>query len=268
MQRKEAQWAYQWSRFQLDDENVPMIREWMAPWRPEDLSGKTVLDCGCGQGQHAAVLAAWAREVVGVDLNTAELARRRVAGLRNARIIEGDIAELELAERFDFVYCMGVLHHTEDPERSFRNVARLLKPGGVILFCVYSREGNLLNRVLLEPAKRVLLSRLDRDTLLSVARAANAALGLLLDTLYRLPLPLLPFYDYLRVFRGWSRQRRLLTVFDMLNAPRAAYLPRETVERWLRLDGLSPVHLSRLKGVCWRGSARLDRHRPRGYTSG
>jgi SAM-dependent methyltransferase len=256
MQTKEAEWLFQWSSFELGDENYPLIREWIEPWKLEDFAGKTVVDCGCGQGQHTAFLAQKAKRVVGVDLNTAEVARRRTAGLPNVEIIEADIAAFDTRERFDFVYSMGVLHHTEDPEKSFRNIARLVKPGGAVLFYVYSREGNFWSRFLLEPVKSLLLRRLDRRALALVARAVNAALTLALETLYRLPLPFLPFYEYFRGFRTLSWERRLVTVFDMLNAPRTAYMPREEIERWLSLDGLTPIHLSHLKGVCWRASAR------------
>lgn len=256
MQTKQPEWLYQWESFELDAENLPLIREWIHPWTLEDFAGKTVLDCGCGQGQHAAYLAQRAKRVVGVDLNTSAVARRRTAGLANVEVLEADLADLDTEERFDFVYCMGVLHHTDDPEKSFRNIARLLKPGGVILFYVYSREGNLLSRALLEPVKRAWLRRLERASVARVARAANVVLSLLLATAYRLPLPFLPFYEYFSAFRLLSPRRRLVTVFDMLNAPRTAYLPRATVERWISLDDLEPVHLSRLKGVCWRASAR------------
>jgi 2-polyprenyl-3-methyl-5-hydroxy-6-metoxy-1,4-benzoquinol methylase len=42
--------------------------------------------------------------------------------------------------QFDFIYCQEVLHHTEDPARAFRNLCKLLLPGGEIAIYVYKRK--------------------------------------------------------------------------------------------------------------------------------
>jgi SAM-dependent methyltransferase len=42
--------------------------------------------------------------------------------------------------KFDFIYCQEVLHHTQDPENAFRNVASLLEPGGEMAIYVYKRK--------------------------------------------------------------------------------------------------------------------------------
>jgi SAM-dependent methyltransferase len=41
---------------------------------------------------------------------------------------------------YDLVYCLGVLHHTPDPAASFRSIATLVKPGGMLCVWVYSRD--------------------------------------------------------------------------------------------------------------------------------
>jgi SAM-dependent methyltransferase len=48
---------------------------------------------------------------------------------------------------FDLVICNGVLHHTADPEGGFRSIARLVKPGGLILIGLYNRYGRLMTNV-------------------------------------------------------------------------------------------------------------------------
>ena len=47
-------------------------------------------------------------------------------------------------ETFDFVICNGVLHHTSDPLLGFQTLAKLLKPGGVILIGLYNKYSRLV----------------------------------------------------------------------------------------------------------------------------
>jgi hypothetical protein len=42
---------------------------------------------------------------------------------------------------FDIVWCNGVLHHTSDPDRGLREIARVLKPGGHLWLYLYGSGG-------------------------------------------------------------------------------------------------------------------------------
>src|SRR5262249_22809557 len=44
---------------------------------------------------------------------------------------------------FDVVVCSGVLHHTPDPRASFSSVARLVRPGGVLVVGLYNAYARL-----------------------------------------------------------------------------------------------------------------------------
>jgi SAM-dependent methyltransferase len=107
---------------------------------PEDLAGKLVLDVGCGMGRFADVATRWGAHVVGIDLSlAAEVAARNLAG-RDATVFQADVFHLPFApESFDFIYSIGVLHHTPDCERAFKSLPGLLKPGGRIAVWLYSR---------------------------------------------------------------------------------------------------------------------------------
>jgi SAM-dependent methyltransferase len=107
-----------------------------------------VVEVGCGTGQMSLYLATADRLVVGADLTAAslELAARaaRRFGVRRAYFVETDLQKPGLREgAFDVVYSSGVLHHTPDPRRSFRELAKLARPGGVIVLGLY----NLLARM-------------------------------------------------------------------------------------------------------------------------
>lgn len=250
MQKRQGEWDWQWDR--LDNRVEWVLRDWLHPNRPESFAGKTVLDAGCGPGQHAAFYARWADKVVGVDLNTVGVARDRSGAPANVEFVDGDIATFDDGRRFDVVTSIGVVHHTDDPDKTAAHLRTLLKPGGRLVLWVYSREGNGLNRLLLEPAKTLFLRRLPRPALMALAHLATAALYPLVFTLYRLPLPFLPFYEYFGNFRRFPYSNNLMNVFDKLNAPQTDFISEERARSWVA--GMTDQHVSAYVGVSWRVS--------------
>ena len=253
-QAKQAEWAEQWRVFY--DDRVDLFLDWIHPLTLEDFEVKTALDAGCGPGDHINMVAPRARRVVGVDLNTAAIARRTTQGHPHVTILEDDLASMKLGEQFDIVYSIGVVHHTDNPVATVRNLERHTKPGGRLALWVYSHEGNFLNRRLVEFCKRRALGRLPRPALLGIARALTAALYLPVHTVCRLPLPWLPYHAYFQNFRRLPFQRNLQNVFDKLNAPQTVFLRRSQVEAWFPPDRFSDVHISGYLGVSWRASGR------------
>jgi SAM-dependent methyltransferase len=106
---------------------------------PEEVKGRLVLDAGVGTGRHAELLASWGARVVGVDLSEAvETARDNLARFPNALVMQADIGALPFRpESFDFIYSIGVLHHTPDTRAYAEKLLRLLKPGGGFCLWVY-----------------------------------------------------------------------------------------------------------------------------------
>ena len=102
-----------------------------------DVTGKRVLDAGCGPGAYAEWLLDHGAQVVAVDANEKMLA--------HARERTGDRAEFHLANlnapldfladaSFDLVICPLVLDYIRDWTPLFREFHRLLRPGGVLVF--------------------------------------------------------------------------------------------------------------------------------------
>lgn len=137
--------GFQWkihARTQLDDANSHRSEisfRQRTGFRPEDLAGKLVLDVGCGMGRFAEVATRWGATVVGIDLSLAsEVAAQNLAD-REATIFQADVFRLPFAEAsFDFIYSIGVLHHTPNCEQAVKVLPRLLKPGGRLAVWLYS----------------------------------------------------------------------------------------------------------------------------------
>ena len=108
----------------------------------------TIAEIGCGTGQMSLYLARADRLVIGADLTRASLVLGAGAaerfGVDKAAFIEMDLAHPALRPAaFDIVYCSGVLHHTPDPRQSFRRIAGLVRPGGMIVIGLYNAIARL-----------------------------------------------------------------------------------------------------------------------------
>ncbi len=252
-QSKQTEWLDQWSLF--EDQEEFLFWDWVHPNTADDFRGNTVLECGCGGGQHTRLLSPLAESVTAVDLNTAELARTRAKDCPNVTFVEADIAEMSLGRQFDIVFSVGVVHHTDDPDRTVRNLTAHVRPGGKLILWVYSREGNALVEHVVEPIRRRMLRAIRPGKLLWISRIVTALMYVPVHTVYRLPLRSLPFHEYFANFRRLRFGRNVLNVYDKLNAPQTQFIAEERIRRWFAAEaGFKDVHISRYCGVSWRGT--------------
>lgn len=106
------------------------------------VGSERVLDAGCGRGTLARVLAPHVAEVVGVDQDESALASARDGAPANVTFVAGDVTALPFAYgAFDIAVCRGVLHHVRRPELVVSELARVTRPGGVVL--VVDRLGDV-----------------------------------------------------------------------------------------------------------------------------
>ena len=109
------------------------------------LSGRRVLDVGCGGGILAEAMAGRGADVLGIDLAERSLAVAELHALESgARVRYERIAAEDLAGReptgFDVVTCMEMLEHVPDPRSTIRACATLVKPGGWVFFSTINRN--------------------------------------------------------------------------------------------------------------------------------
>ena len=124
-----------------------------------------ILDAGCGPGYKAAWMAGLAPHatVIGMDLSQSVfLAARRYNEFPNLVWVRGDIANTPFkADRFDFVSCDQVLHHTDNPPATVAEFARILTAGGSLNTYVYASKA--LPRELLDEHFRELSKHMSHD---------------------------------------------------------------------------------------------------------
>ena len=142
----------QWNAFrstQLDSRTgrrLSFQRFWEnTRWLPRELYGKRVLEAGSGAGRFTEVMLDAGARVTTFDLSNAIDANRQNNVARgDAVFFQGDIFDIPCAsEFFDFVFCYGVLQHTPDPDKAFRELVRTLRPGGRISIDFYPKTRKL-----------------------------------------------------------------------------------------------------------------------------
>jgi len=107
-----------------------------------DVAGRDVLEIGCGAGQGARWLVGAGARVTALDVSYAQLLESRRlddrTGTRVVRTVQADAQRLPLASgRFDLVVsAFGAIPFVADSARTMRECARVLRPGGRLVFSV------------------------------------------------------------------------------------------------------------------------------------
>jgi 2-polyprenyl-6-hydroxyphenyl methylase / 3-demethylubiquinone-9 3-methyltransferase len=113
--------------------------------RAGTLAGRRVLDVGCGGGLLSEGMAVRGADVLGIDMAPAALDVAALHALETGVELEYRQQTVEsLAEEqpggFDIVTCLEMIEHVPDPASVIAACARLVKPGGEVIFSTLNRN--------------------------------------------------------------------------------------------------------------------------------
>ena len=239
---------------------------------------RRILDAGCGNGRVTALLRRYApkeAEIVAFDIVSTGIARENLQayGLSGGvnffeKDLLGDLSDLD---KFDFIYCQEVLHHTPDPEKAFLNLRTLLSSAGEMAIYVYKVKAPV--REFVDDYVRGKISDLDYPEAIRACEQITA-LGKVLSE-YGITLKA-PRVDVLGIEEGTYDLQRFIYHFfmkcfwnpDLTFQENAAinydwYHPKiasrhsvEEVRGWFERAGLKIVHEHvDLYGITMRGRA-------------
>ena len=246
--------------------------DWFSPIEPSSIEGQAVLELGFGNGSQLCHVGDYRPDrLCGIDLgDTLEQTHKNLRHLPKGmlELHRGDLTTADLG-RFDLVYCIGVLHHLEHPEKGFESVLRHTRPGGRFHCWVYGREGNGVVIHLVDPIRR-LASKLPwwvnkfgvayplAVPYYAYAKSLQFAARHVRAPKVRRMLAQLPLEDY----SLWIAQRPFAffhhVAFDQLVTPQTHYIARAEIERWLRHPDVDPTstYIIQRNGNSWKFGGR------------
>lgn len=135
---------------------------------------RSIIDLGCGTGNHALRLAARGYAVTGVDLSSdmLDVARAKAdAANTDVCFLAGDVRYVDTRGPYDAALMMfavlGYQHENTDVRAAFSNTRRMLRPGGLFIFDAWHGAGVLAD----PPASRTRTIATEREAFERTASA-------------------------------------------------------------------------------------------------
>jgi len=216
---------------------------------PENMEGETILEAGSGAGRFTEILASTGATLFTFDLSSAVDANGANNGNnKNVTFFQASIYDIPLRkESFDRVFCLGVIQHTPDPERSFKNLVSYVKPGGRIAIDVYDTRISAYFHW--RPILRPITKRMNKERLYRIISAAVPVLLpvsiFLRKVAGRIGVRLLPIAEYSNLGLDYelNKQWSILDTFDIFSPAHDHPQSINTVRRWFEEAGLTDINV-------------------------
>ncbi len=126
------------------DIEVPAMIKMMGP-----VKDKTILDIGCGFGDHAKILSKKKpKKIIGFDISRELIKIAKNLNIKNAEFYVGDMnKKLKFEDStFDVVFISLSIHYAKNIDKLFKEIKRVLKKGGTFVFSTGHPIFNLINQ--------------------------------------------------------------------------------------------------------------------------
>lgn len=180
----------------------------------EDTNNKELLIAGVGAGKELKYLNDFGWKITAIDLFI-DKARQENVKL-DINLIQTDIIKFNPINRYDYIYSVGVLHHTPEPRKYFNHLVKLLKPQGKIYIWIYNKQ---------------------RFGFLRRFKTYNWKKEHLLNFSKLFALFIYPFY---RLIKGKKRSFRSITlhIFDCLCCEYQFIINKSEIINWFKINGM------------------------------
>jgi SAM-dependent methyltransferase len=159
------------------------MNQWLGERRRNNSMPHKVIDIGCGTGNTTIALAKHFPDIpfLGIDFSRQSLRAARLrakkAKISNVLFKRANISQdLSLVGKFKVVLCLGVLHHMEDLESTFRQAVRLMEVDGYLVLWLYGRYGRIKHN-LNQSFLKLLTKKTPRSKMFTIARVFIENLG-------------------------------------------------------------------------------------------
>ena len=230
----------------------------------DSLKDITVLEAGSGAGRFSEIFLKYNAQLFSFDFSLAvEANLQNNQAKSNFHLFQGNIYAIPFSpESFDAVFCLGVIQHTPDPEKSFQCLANQVKSGGKLYIDVYRKSIYSLFtwKYLLRP----FLKKLSQQTLYSlVVFMVSICLPisvLLVKLLGNLGTKFLPIADFSSIKLPSYAVRKSWSILDTYDWYSPAYdFPQttDTVYEWFQKNGFIDIQVyNGSNGVIGRGTKK------------
>ena len=223
------------------------------------LKDKLILDVGCGMGRYMNIANTYGGEVIGFDLSRAvEKAKKDTAHNPFSHVIQADIMSPPFKKQFfDFIYSIGVLHHTPNTKESFKRIVPLLKIGGTISLCIYAKSHYPIKN-LIERMFRKITTRLPLKVLFYLSYI-GVPFGWMQSRLRKNPITFIlgsPLF-LLQGCEHWDWRIRHTNTFDFFVAPYQWRYTTEEVVKWFDEEAIDDIQILSAEPICIKGVKKV-----------
>ncbi|MCX8473604.1 MAG: class I SAM-dependent methyltransferase [Sediminibacterium sp.] len=240
------------------------VEDWFYPLLSQDFIDKNILELGCGNGSLLVHIVNWKPQfVTGVDLgDSIKSCKENLSqtSFKNIAIIQHDLVTYRHEEKFDLVYCIGVLHHIKEPLKGLRSVIENTKPGGKFHCWVYAQEGNAVIRYIVDPIRKIASKLPWWFNKYFIATPLAFLYYLYAHFIVSLHISFAPLYDYSK----WICKRNFLffrhVAFDQLVTPQTIYVSKKMITDWItQFSQIDPnsVYIIFRNGNSWKFGGSL-----------
>ncbi len=245
--------GYEWGEYdELNATYEEQFLRWLPFYTRQDWQGKSFLDVGCGMGRNSfwpMSYGAKSGKAIDVDDRSLAAARRTLAPFAGVEVDKCSAYEITDQDAFDVVFSIGVIHHLEWPEKALAQMIEAAKPGGEVAIWVYGRENNGWLLWCLDPARKLLFSRLPVRVVHWLSVFPTAMLWIALRCgLSRIA--------YFRLIHTFSFRHLKSVVFDQMLPRIANYWTKQEVRALMHQAGLKDVELQWVNEMSWAAKGR------------